>query len=162
MTGRGTALLALLSMAAACHGLEIALDAPSARSSGAAGSGAGDGGATGESRGGTAGSMVTAGVAAAGGLPPLVCSADNWTSDEVICNENGGPPPACKGTEVDWQGCRGTGCGVCRELVVDYPYYFDRHPCCVPNDKCDGRRYPCNVACPAPDEFDKIPLCTSE
>lgn len=60
----------------------------------------------------------------------------------------------CNGTSGQWQGCRGTGCSVCWELVNSYPYYFINHPACVPNTNCQGQYYTCNAACPAPSSAD--------
>lgn len=163
MTMRWLAVVLLASTALACEGLEITLDAPALGNAGSAGTraGDGDGNANGGSSGDENGGVPAAGAAGAGGLPALVCTGDNWTAEEMVCDKDG-PPAVCKGTDVDWRGCRGTGCGVCEELVADYPHYFDRHPCCERKNDCGGKRYACNVACPAPNEFDKIPLCPSE
>ena len=60
----------------------------------------------------------------------------------------------CNGTFGQWQGCRGTGCSVCWELVNSYPYYFINHPSCIPNTNCQSQYYTCNAACPAPTSAD--------
>ena len=65
------------------------------------------------------------------------------------------PPPGdsdlCNGTAGQWDGCRGTGCYVCAELVTNYPKYFEHHPYCVKNGTCGGTGYAtCNANCPAP------------
>ena len=62
----------------------------------------------------------------------------------------------CNGSPGEWQGCRGTGCQVCVTKVAGYPYYFDHHPNCVPNN-CGGLFYTCNSACPAPTAADMVP-----
>jgi len=74
------------------------------------------------------------------------CSSDCPQPDEA---------DQCDGTEGQWQGCRGSGCWVCAELVKDYPKYFDRHRNCIRNDGCEGVFYPCSKACPAPEAADK-------
>jgi hypothetical protein len=62
---------------------------------------------------------------------------------------------ACNGTPGEWNGCRGTGCSVCTELVAAFPYYFQNHPNCQPNSICYGQYYQCNSACPPPTEADR-------
>jgi hypothetical protein len=61
----------------------------------------------------------------------------------------------CDGTPGQWQGCRGTGCAVCAELVADYALYFSRHPKCARNTTCAGQFSTCNANCPAPTADDK-------
>ncbi len=65
------------------------------------------------------------------------------------CNENC-PAPTCNGTPGEWAGCRGNGCAVCSELVAGYPYYFENHPLCSPNETCGGLYFTCNAVCPSP------------
>ncbi|MFP2908633.1 hypothetical protein ACLESD_26995 [Pyxidicoccus sp. 3LFB2] len=62
---------------------------------------------------------------------------------------------ACNGTPGEWNGCRGTGCSVCTELVAAFPYYFQNHPNCQRNSICYGQYYQCNSACPPPTENDR-------
>lgn len=59
-----------------------------------------------------------------------------------------------------WSGCYDGGCAVCTKLLRDYPYYFDWHPCCEPNDTC-GSSGPvkCNARCPAPTDTDRQRPC---
>jgi hypothetical protein len=59
-----------------------------------------------------------------------------------------------------WAGCYAGGCAVCRELVEDFPFYFDWHPCCRPNITC-GFSSPqlCNARCPQPSERDRELPC---
>ena len=49
---------------------------------------------------------------------------------------------------------------ICTEVLVDYPYYLARHPCCGPNTTC-GVHAPllCSPLCPPPTELDKKPPC---
>jgi hypothetical protein len=61
----------------------------------------------------------------------------------------------CDGTSGQWNGCRGTGCHVCSELVASYPCYFQNHPKCISNGTCGGLYYTCNKDCPAPTAADQ-------
>jgi hypothetical protein len=63
-------------------------------------------------------------------------------------------PAACNGTSGQWNGCRGSGCRVCIDLVQQYPCYFVNHPQCEPNDTCEGQYFQCNSLCPAPTQAD--------
>ena len=59
-----------------------------------------------------------------------------------------------------WNGCYGGGCAICTQSLIDYPYYFDRHPCCQPNPTCSTHPpQRCSPLCPPPTELDKRPLC---
>jgi hypothetical protein len=59
-----------------------------------------------------------------------------------------------------WSGCYDGGCSVCTKSVRDYPYYFDWHPCCLPNDDCHSNSpLKCNARCPNPTEHDKVKPC---
>jgi len=83
--------------------------------------------------------------------------ADDCAGHYWMCSSDC-PEPAtadeCNGTSGEWDGCRGTGCSVCIELVSAYPKYFDRHPMCIRNPGCGGQHYTCNAACPAPSNAD--------
>jgi hypothetical protein len=61
----------------------------------------------------------------------------------------------CDGSPGQWQGCRGNGCAVCTELLVDFPLYVQNHPGCVANATCDGQFFTCNDRCPAPTDADR-------
>jgi hypothetical protein len=64
----------------------------------------------------------------------------------------------CAGTQGGWDGCRGSGCIACVELLVDYPKYFERHPGCKPNCTCDNGGFfatKCSASCPAPTNEDR-------
>jgi len=63
--------------------------------------------------------------------------------------------PSCSGTSGQWNGCRGTGCAPCSELVDGYSRYFENHPNCVRNPTCGGQYYQCNSQCPRPTEADR-------
>lgn len=67
-------------------------------------------------------------------------------------------PLSCDGLSNGWPGCNFTGCGVCSELVVNYPHYFLNHPGCWSNSDraCqEGHYLPCSNACPPPTAADK-------
>jgi hypothetical protein len=64
-------------------------------------------------------------------------------------------PVSCDGTPGQWEGCRGSGCAACTELLTAYPKYFKNNPYCSPNNTCAGRHYRCNTACPAPTSRDR-------
>lgn len=64
-------------------------------------------------------------------------------------------PASCSGTSGQWQGCRGSGCAACTDLLANYPNYFKNHPYCSPNTTCGGQHYTCNTACPAPTSSDR-------
>ena len=59
------------------------------------------------------------------------------------------------GTDDNWDGCRGTGCSVCSELVAAYPLYFKNNPGCTGVNGCDNQYYACSTACPAPTAKDR-------
>lgn len=89
---------------------------------------------------------------------PSCAPNDNCGGLYFTCNEDCPAPTSadrCDGTPGTWQGCRGTGCFVCEELVEDYPCYFRNHPYCEPNDNCGGLYFTCNQNCPAPTQADK-------
>lgn len=90
---------------------------------------------------------------------PQCKRADACTFREQGACSSDCPPPGgadrCDGTPGNWDGCRGTGCYVCTELVADYPNYFVNHPYCFSNGTCDGQHYTCNAVCPAPGAADK-------
>ena len=80
------------------------------------------------------------------------------TAANSTCSYNCGTLPtgsSCSGSPGGWQGCRGTGCSVCTELVKDYPRYFKNHPKCGPNTTCAGIFGTCNSNCPQPTSADR-------
>ena len=54
-----------------------------------------------------------------------------------------------------WDGCRGSGCSVCSELIDAYPKYFEHHRNCSRNTTCDNAFYRCSENCPVPTEADR-------
>lgn len=125
------------------------------------GSGSGSGGAAGNDAGGEGGS--SAGASGQGGAPAEpTCIDEPLTADEEVCRLLGAPSGG-ECSEQDpggWMGCYNGNCQVCTKSVVDYPYYFDWHPCCKANTTC-GSNDPvfCNSLCPPPTEREKIPPC---
>lgn len=63
--------------------------------------------------------------------------------------------PSCSGTAGQWDGCRGTGCAPCSDLVDGYSRYFENHPNCVRNPTCNGQYNQCSSQCPRPTEADR-------
>jgi len=111
----------------------------------------GTGTVRGHACGATAVSLITDSSVKSRGLVSL-------TAANSTCSYNCGPLPtgeSCSGTSGQWQGCRGTGCSVCTELVKDYPRYFKNHPRCGPNTTCAGIFGTCNANCPQPTNADK-------
>jgi len=72
-----------------------------------------------------------------------------------ICERGACVVNQCAGSAGQWSGCRGTGCAVCEEKLVNYPRYLQNHPNCIGNATCAGQFYTCNKACPAPTDADK-------
>lgn len=56
----------------------------------------------------------------------------------------------CEGTAGQWKGCRGSGCTVCPDALVNFPLYFRNHPNCMPSQLCEGKYFECSANCPAP------------
>lgn len=94
-------------------------------------------------------------------IPNTDCQSQYFTCNEA-CPAPTSADLQCNGTAGGWQGCRGTGCSVCSELVANYPCYFQNHPTCIANSDCQGRYFTCNEACPAPTLADKCTtMCTA-
>lgn len=62
-------------------------------------------------------------------------------------------------SEDGWAGCSASGCRVCREALVDYPYYFDWHPCCAAANCDDAPSKLCDQRCPEPSAHDAVQPC---
>jgi hypothetical protein len=80
----------------------------------------------------------------------LTCSA--W---EPYAGTPTRAPVSCDGTDGQWNGCRGSGCYACTDLLAAYPKYFKNNPYCTPNNTCAGLHFRCNTACPAPTSRDR-------
>jgi hypothetical protein len=93
--------------------------------------------------------------------PRLSCTG---TPSYEACSENCPEPTnddryggaACAGALDGWEGCRGSGCLVCSELLNGYPRYLANHPNCGSNLSCVGEGYArCNASCPEPTDADR-------
>lgn len=116
----------------------------------------------GEREGGESGAAGEQGQAgAAGAAGPAACDP---TPDDAVQSQCRLRPPSkqvCdEQAKPGWAGCYNGGCSICTEVLVDYPYYLARHPCCGPNTTC-GVHAPllCSPLCPPPTELDKKPPC---
>jgi hypothetical protein len=57
---------------------------------------------------------------------------------------------------AEWNGCYGSGCSACANLLTQYPNYFRNHPNCSRNTACTGKTpIACSWNCPKPVEGDK-------
>jgi hypothetical protein len=118
-------------------------------------------GAAGSDAGGEGGASAGAG-GQGGATVEATCINEPLTPDEELCRLLGPPTRAeCSEQAQDgWEGCYFGNCLVCSKSVVDYPYYFDWHPCCQVNTTCKSNPpMPCNSLCPAPTEREKSPPC---
>jgi hypothetical protein len=88
----------------------------------------------------------------------FICNAD---CPAPTATDTAPPAGTCNGTTGQWAGCRGNGCLVCDEKVVDYPNYFKNHPNCVRNPTCAGVFGTCNSNCPAPTSADRATVAPS-
>jgi hypothetical protein len=68
------------------------------------------------------------------------------------CTDSSGP---------SWEGCAGA-CEVCKELLIDFPYYFQWHPCCEPAACGKSVVGLCHEHCPPPRTRDKVKPCVGE
>jgi hypothetical protein len=87
------------------------------------------------------------------------CSSVGWMNDRTSSRRF---QHTCSGIAWGWQGCRGTGCHVCAELVANYPCYFQNHPNCISNSTCIQPYGRCSDNCPAPTQADTCqpgPVC---
>ena len=83
------------------------------------------------------------------------CSA-NCPPPTVLDTCDGVPDDFPNSDHLRWQGCRGSGCSACAELIDGpYPKYFANHPECARNTTCAGEFYRCSASCPPPTEEDQ-------
>ena len=151
--GGGTFLVGALLAGANCYRAEVDL-APllddQSQSSGGVMVGAGEAGI---------GGSVEPSAGAAMGAP--VCDATPEDPAQYQCCLRAPSKQTCDEQDVNgWSGCYNGGCSICTEVLIDYPYYLMRHPCCGPNTTCsvhEPRR--CSPLCPPPTELDKVPVC---
>jgi len=161
-------LVGALSVGASCYRAEVDLSpllddalatAGGGMTTGGAAEPAGAGGGKGGSVSGGEGGEVAA--AGAGGAFTPECDP---TPEGPIQSECRLRPPAKQVCDEQampgWAGCYNGGCSICTEVLVDYPYYLARHPCCGPNTTCGVHKpLKCSPLCPPPTELDKKPLC---
>lgn len=59
-----------------------------------------------------------------------------------------------------WAGCYNGGCAICQEMLMFFPSYMARHPCCTVNVTC-GQHAPlkCSPLCPPPTALDMAEPC---
>ncbi|HEY0714877.1 MAG TPA: hypothetical protein VGF45_19510, partial [Polyangia bacterium] len=74
------------------------------------------------------------------------------------CSSNCPPPTiadSCESLPDGWLGCS-HGCGVCTNVLEEYPRYFENRPNCIPTPgRCKGTPVPCGAACPPPTAADR-------
>jgi hypothetical protein len=68
--------------------------------------------------------------------------------EKYDCSEPSGP---------SWVGCAGA-CEVCEDLLREFPYYLEWHPCCRAAPCGDSPRV-CDERCPPPATRDKVKPC---
>ena len=81
--------------------------------------------------------------------------AGAWKPCGEACPVPSGADVSCNGQAGNWQGCRGTGCSVAPERVVDYPFYFQNHSLCQ-RGPATGNVVACSGACPPPGPADAM------
>jgi hypothetical protein len=114
-------------------------------------SGGADGGASGGADGGASGG--------AAGTP--TCDPTPEDAVQNQCRLRLPSKQSCDEQDpVGWNGCYAGGCSICTKILIEYPYYLERHRCCQANATC-GVHAPvrCSPLCPPPTELDKRPLC---
>jgi hypothetical protein len=83
---------------------------------------------------------------------PLEPAQRECLLEKKTCSEASGP---------SWPGCAGA-CEVCEELLREFPYYTEWHPCCrvapcgVENPRA------CDERCPPPATRDKVKPCLDD
>jgi len=83
------------------------------------------------------------------------CSA-NCPAPTVLDTCDGIPDDYPDSSVPRWDGCRGSGCSACSDLIDGtYPKYFANHPECTRNTTCDGGHYRCSSSCPPPADEDR-------
>jgi hypothetical protein len=84
--------------------------------------------------------------------------AGHGTGEHDAGQGGDGDSTMCGAASGGWQGCRGDGCSVCSDLLLNYPLYLQNHPDCVENTSCGGLHFACNARCPAPGPSDRKPV----
>jgi hypothetical protein len=126
-------------------------------------SGGADGAASGGADGGASGAADDGASGAADGRAagPPTCDPTPEDAVQSQCRWRDPSKEQCDEQDaVGWNGCYNGGCSICTKILIDYPYYLERHRCCHANATC-GVHEPvrCSPLCPPPTELDKRPLC---
>jgi hypothetical protein len=165
-------LVSAVSMGASCYRAQIDLT-PLADEMAEAGGGAPPSSAGEPSNGGTSEPTGGAPEPGSGGMsapsdggagqPSSGAACDTTPMDPAqhVCQLRHATAAECsEQAQPGWAGCYAGGCKICVEVLVDYPHYFDWHPCCEPNPTCSVHApIKCNALCPAPTELDKAQPC---
>jgi hypothetical protein len=171
-------LVGALSTGASCYRAELDLaplgdDQPPAGGGGvtvgageAGMSGGGDatgGKADGGGSGGASGGADAGGIGGVSGGAAGAPTCDPTPEDAVQhqCLLRKPSKQMCDVQAADgWNGCYDGGCSICTKVLIDYPYYLERHRCCEENTTCSKHEpYRCSPWCPPPTELDKRPVC---
>ena len=87
--------------------------------------------------------------------PNYGCDGGYYTCNSKCPMPTAADACACVPSASGWAGCKGTGCGVCKELTADYACYFVHHPACEPDAACNGSYAACDEThCPPPSAAD--------
>jgi hypothetical protein len=158
-------LVGALSAGASCYRAEVDLaplaDDPSPAGGGGATVGAGEAGMSGgvDATGGRA----DGGGGGASGGAAVAPTCDSTPEDAVQyeCRLRKPSKQSCDEQDAaGWNGCYDGGCSICTQVLIDYPYYLERHRCCQANATCSRHEpYRCSPLCPPPTELDKRPVC---
>jgi hypothetical protein len=103
-------------------------------------------------------------AAGAAGEAGVLCDATPLSNSDLACRGLLPNKEQCSVQDPNgWNGCYDGGCGVCADVLQEFPFYFNWHPCCQANDKCTSDiRVKCNERCPPPVPRDRITPCWFE
>lgn len=122
-------------------------------------SGGADVGAMGGASGGADGGA--SGAAERGAMGPPTCDPTPEDAVQYQCRLRRPSKQSCDEQDaVGWNGCYDGGCSICTKILIDYPYYLERHRCCQANATCSVHEPArCSPLCPPPTDLDKRPPC---
>lgn len=157
-------LAGALSMGASCYRAELDLAPPGDDQSpaGGGGVGAGEAGMSGgvDATGGKPDGGGSGGASGgAAGAPTCDPTPEDAVQHQCLLRKPS--KQQCDVQAADgWNGCYDGGCSICTKVLIDYPYYLERHRCCQANTACSKHDpYRCSPWCPPPTELDKRPVC---
>jgi hypothetical protein len=165
-----TFLAGALTAGASCYRAEVdlspLLEDQAASGGGVVSAGAGEAsmsGSVGATTGGTSGGADgrASGGADGGAAGTPTCDPTPEDAVQHQCRLRLPSKQSCDEQDaVGWNGCYAGGCSICTKILIEYPYYLERHRCCQANATC-GVHAPvrCSSLCPPPTELDKRPLC---